>query len=215
MSFRPFLLAAICALSAVSTSRADLITFTVQVTQDTVNAGGTVDWSLYVTVSDANASDNFGINVVSANLMDSFGETLSPGTIGAPFELYSDTHGGTFNGTTKVLVEIGAVLLKQNSSAQADISAGDSPGPLLLASGSYAAFTLGTHTLEAVAGSSNQYFTAAGQNTGAGNAFESTAFVSDTFNVVPEPSTMSLGILSAVISAFAIWRQRRRSAVRA
>ena len=83
MKFRLLLVALALTVGGYSTCHADLITFTVNVVQDSVPVGGTADWRLFVTVSEG-SSNNFGIDTVSANLTDSFGDTLSPGTVGPP-----------------------------------------------------------------------------------------------------------------------------------
>lgn len=212
MNIFRFVLLGLGAISVLGTCRADTVTFEVAVAQDTVAAGSIVDWELFVTVTDADAT-NFGIDSLAVNMMDSFGEVLSPGNVGGlgnPFATYAPS-GGVFDTETKQLLDVGALLIFQNSSAAANVSAGGDQGPLLLASGSYKAFELGNHTLSVVPGFPNQYFTAPGQLTGLGNPFETTVVIPDSFNVtgVPEPSTFSLGLVATGISYLTIRRKRR------
>jgi hypothetical protein len=173
---------------------ADTVTFDIYATEQ-VTQGELVFWTIFVTVSDIE-NDNFGIDTVTTDLTDSGGHALPTGTISTPFDDYTFKSGGTPDGSS--LLEIGATLLAQSSAAEGAF--GGFLGPIELASGSFVATNLGTHDLTLIAGTANRYFTAAGQGTGGGNAFEEAIFNGDTYTVlaVPEPiSTMPL--LSLVV----------------
>jgi hypothetical protein len=114
------------------------------------------------------------------------------------------------------LIEITATEFLQNNATteSRDPANGGSLaglGPLLYASGSYVANTLGMHTLTPSAGSTERFFTAMGQTLGASTAFTPAemTFISDSFTVtaIPEPSALML--LAAALVPFGLARAHR------
>lgn len=195
------------ALFATTNSNAALITFDVNIVDDTVQVGDTIDWEIFVTVSNSDAN-NFGIATVSANLTDTIGDMLNAGTISAPFTDNGFTSGGTVSGNQ--LVELTSVSFIQSNFTTDGIE-GANLGPHLFAFGSYVPTTIGTHTLEVSAGSANLQYTAANQFNGAGTVDFDTVFNSAMFNVsestaVPEPSSCAV---LALASMCGIFRRRR------
>ncbi|APZ95887.1 PEP-CTERM sorting domain-containing protein [Fuerstiella marisgermanici] len=181
-----------------------VLTFTVNVDQDTISIGQSVDWQIFATVSDS-SSDNFGIASIGADLQDSTSDALVPGTIGAPFSDYDFLSGGTVNGFGQ-LEAIGATLFGYDA-GKVEAADGSLLGPLLLASGSYSPLTVGSHSLSAMPTSaSNEYFDSI-TGIGSSTPFDFGVHVSDTFTVtaVPEPSTtLAIGVLAV---AFALRRR--------
>lgn len=174
-----------------------------------VMAGTVINWNIFVTVTTSDAT-NFGIATAAIDLQDSFLETLDPGTVDGAFPAagYFLTSGGAYNAGTNKLENIGASSVNQsvNSFGQD----GNSLGPFVLATGSYAVNQVGLHSLSTVSSASlSRYYTAAGQALGDSSVYDNVTFGSDSILVtaVPEPGS---GIILFALGLFGLAKRRRR-----
>lgn len=202
--FRSLLTAALL-IVVQSVACADTITFNVSVDKAIYFAGETVNWSVSALASDFSAN-NFGVSVLSFDLAEDRGEFLSTATIAVPFQDYAFTNGGVAGAGS--LLNVGASLFSYNAGAVELTSA--SPGPTLLATGSFVVNQLGLHNLSLTSEiADNFYFTA---NSGT-SVTTYTTVMGDavSFNVtsaaVPEPG--SVLFLSALTCGAVALRKRK------
>ncbi len=193
----------LCGAFLSKSVQADIINFVVDIQPTEVEAGQSVEWRLFATVSQQ-SPNNWGISNLSVNLSDSLGESLAPASVGSPFANYT-FFAGAFDSSNKKLTEIAATLIQQNNSTAQAIHPNNSMtntnlGPLLLATGSYVPTTTGLHTLAVEAGSLNSFFTASSQFLGNGQGF-TVAVQSDSFTVtaVPETSCLPMVVTSLLL----------------
>ena len=171
-----------------------------------VPVGSTIDWEIFVTVSGTpDSGANFGIVGAVVDPVDSFGETLSPRTIGPSFAGHEFKNGRTLN--PPELQSIGALQLFQGPST-VDLS----PSSFLLATGSYTLTQEGPQTLLALMNQFDDslYYTAPVQPSFQGSMYDQVNFGSDTFlvNAIPEPS--GLALLVVVVCSICVILGRRR-----
>ncbi len=194
-----------------SSAHAEIVQYLVEFAQSgTVALGSTLDWTVSAVVTDSTAG-NFGIRTAAVDLSNDTGETMSAGTIGAPFADYQFPQGGV--GGAGTLTGLGAAMITYSAAPLelVDPANGGSLGPVVLATGSYQVNTLGLHTLSTVLSASNSnYFTAA--STAAIANYDSVLFGSDSVMVamanVPEPASMML--VSTFLGSIVVLGRRRR-----
>ncbi|MCA9026676.1 MAG: PEP-CTERM sorting domain-containing protein [Planctomycetaceae bacterium] len=183
-----------------------------------VALGSTINWEVYATVAGApDVGSNFGIAQASVTIGDSFGETMSTGTVSPAFQAAAPgfNSGGTYNGGTMQLELIGAFDFTQDGNTVGNAG----PGSFLLASGSYVVTQLGTHTLQAFAtADQSTYFTAAGQSGFLGSPYDGgVTFGSDSIvvqaAVVPEPASLTMLGLACLGGGIVQVRRRRKDGV--
>ncbi len=205
--FRSLLAAAL--LSVVqSVACGDTITFNVSVDKTDYFAGETVNWSVSVMASDFSAN-NFGASVVSFDLAEDRGEFLSQATIAAAFQDYAFPGVGVPSAGS--LLNVGAAQFSYNAGVVELTTA--SPGPTVLATGSFVANQLGLHNLSVTSEiADNSYFTSTVPFGGV-TTYSLPIVNSVSFNVngaaVPEPG--SILFLSALTCGAVALRKRKLS----
>ncbi len=189
-------LAMLVSISCSRVGRAEIIQFNITTDKATYNAGEQVEWQIRFDIGSSTAATNFGVSALSVDLVDSFGDTLSAGTINLTtspsFSAYDFSSAGTWDAPTSKLYEITVLEFTQST----DIVGlhANQTNNILFASGSYTPTTEGIHNLLGTPGSTNTHFSALGQSFVQATPFQSVAFSNATFTVtsVPEPSSMVL-----------------------
>lgn len=191
-----------------------ILAFDVVIDRPNVLVGEEVSWRVIASLPESDAT-NFGIASASFSLEDSRGEVLRPAIIGDDFADYFPS-GGSFDG--RRLIEVGALLFVQNDAAVVGGDPGNvdgsSLGPFLLASGTFIATEIGTHTLStsSIDSTPSEFFTARGQFIGGGTQqFDEVRFGNATINVTAVPEPSSLALLGA--GSFMLLRFRRRFSI--
>jgi hypothetical protein len=203
-----------------TTAKAEIITYFAEFAQSgDVLLGSTLDWSLYAQISDSD-SENLGIESAAVDLLNSTGETMTPGTIGSAFDGYNTTSGGTPMALGR-LTNIHAVdPATLGVAVGKDPSNGGSLGPILLANGSYQVNTLGLHTLETVFSGftlPSQYISGSDDVFPVFNYNQRLLGPGDSVNVVagvgtPEPASLAMMSLLAGPGIVVALRRRRKAA---
>lgn len=187
-----------------ATASVDLSLF-VEVDKATYNQAETVSWTLSAQTTTTGGSTNAGIAGLEIDLTESPGETMNDGTIDAQWAAagYQVADGGTASGSK---VEGISVVLLPLSGTETPLGGDDSKK--VVATGSFTANTLGSHTLSSSTPflTDQAYFSAAALTSTAN--FDSVTNGSAMYEVVPEPAGI-IAILAGLSVVLGLWDARR------
>lgn len=197
-------------LFTATTAFANTLTYGLATDKGTYSVGETVNWRAFVTLSNRQ-EPNLGAAIVSFDLSESGSLTLSPATIASPFDGYNFKQTGQAGAGT--LNAIGAGMIGSVNLSVIQLSSASDLGPTDLATGSFTAGGLGAHVLTASQGNNANAYFINSSGSGTSSLYNSVAGGSASFNVVPEPSTMALGLLGFAVAVG--YSLRRRSKAKA
>ena len=179
----------------------DTLGVSIKTDKSSYAAGETISYELWATASDIQGT-NLGVGTIGTNVVGVAGQSFSAAVISPAFADYSFVFPGTL-GQDGQLPNVGAGLLAYNAAA---VELGESSrGPTLLASGTVNALGIGDYTLRVVP-QAGQFYTSTG---GAQSAYSTLNGGTAAYSVVPEPSSLMLGLLGSVVAAGYTLRRRR------